>query len=140
MTLTEALDALLKAGRIRAAWLPGMLLVRRHHNPVEMIHVIQLHCGRPTVWATRDVESVDWALCTERDDGWPEDVEPSLLSVATVGCLAEIAREVTGDPGGYAAPVEDAGHWEAYAGLHAGLAATEGEAWAAVIIAAAEAR
>jgi hypothetical protein len=64
--------------------------------------------------------------------------EPDLTSPKDVGCLAALAREATGDPGGYAAPVEDAGHWEAYAGLHAGLAATEGEAWAAVLIAAAE--
>lgn len=136
MTLVQALAALHAAGRIRSPWLPGMLAVRRRHDPVEMARVVQTHAGRVTVWANRDVEGIDWVISTEREDGWPDDVEVA-HDPASDGCLLALLREASCDPLRRTSP-RLIGGWGMVSrrfDVAEGLGDTEGEAIAAAIIA-----
>jgi len=97
MTLTEALVALHKAGRIRSPWRDGM---KFHTMRVFLDHSVQ-HGARWSCLVPRYTgtyydlcppEICDW----ERAEGFGD---PDLSDPATRGCLLALAREASGDPG-----------------------------------------
>ena len=117
MTLTEALVALRKAGRLRNQWLPGMLLSRYPLDPDEEEYVVRY----------------DGIAPIGRDRMHPVFGDP-----ATVGCLLALLREATGEPGAYTAPsptTSEVDHWECHTGNASFLEPTEGEAIVAALIA-----
>lgn len=141
--MIHVLRALHQAGRIRSPWLPGMLGVRRRHDPPELIRVLQLGSdGRPICWAARDPDEGpdEWVVCTESVDGWPGDVEVA-DDPATTGCLLALVQEASGDPT-YHARWTVLGYWlverAEYGGVQ-GRASTEGGAISVALTAIAEA-
>lgn len=138
MTLTEALRALVKAGRIRSPWLTGMMV------GVELPD--RLICGLRITGRGRG-----------RDDGLlycahtpvplgavavPADgvVDVSVQDPATVGCLLALLREATGDPMACVMSSTVAAAWVVKArGVYMESYTTEGEAIAAALVALAEA-
>jgi hypothetical protein len=128
VTLAEALKALHKARRISAAWLPGMKT-----NGWMYMGRWGIACGGGSFLGV-DTHGVQ-----------PGD--PCLTDPATVGCLAALAREATGDP----TLIVDchtgedeyivwsvSGNGPRFGPEFQGpVRDTEGEAWAAVLIAAA---
>lgn len=152
MTLREALGALHRAGRIRSPWLPGML-VSTGRDEI---------CTRITCrlsWS----DACRWHGSYDTSEkpihgGWLRiligamvDYEPDPSDPATVGCLAALAREADGRAGLFAAYISEPPEvWEVVAwDPEIGTAdawpgspardLTEGEAWAAALIAMAEA-
>jgi hypothetical protein len=125
VTLAEALKALHKARRISAAWLPGMKTNG------------WMYMGR---WAIACAGGSFLGV----DTHGVQPGDPCLTDPATVGCLAALAREATGEPYLSVESVLTAARgivWMAstprqFLGPER---PTEGEAWAAVLIAAAEA-
>lgn len=126
--LPEALARLTALGTIRSAWLPGMRA--DYHDGC---------CQR----VVADDEG-DGTLCPG------PDATPDLSDPATVGCLAALAREAWGDPHMHSRWSESGNRWEAIRGKLAstgsyvklgrvaGAGPTEGEAWAAALIAKAD--
>lgn len=149
MTLTEALHRLHRAGKIRSPWLPGMKLVGAYADYPARVHAFG---ERP--FDTEDVvaeEPLRWWVEPETRDGGPYKGPylPDLTDPATVGCLAALAREATGNPTlmvdcddarskARGAPVWHAFSWRAGTPDYPRFD-TEGEAWASVLIRAAEA-
>ena len=127
MTLTEALDALEKAGRIKSRWLPGML-AERWSGPCH---------------GTRRCIDSDWR------NGFPgSDWSPDLSDPMTALGMLLLAREAWGDPSLALCCIDEAipSEWAwtdnglspaAAVDLH-GEWPTESEAITAAIIAAAE--
>jgi hypothetical protein len=134
VTPVDALRALHRAGRIRTPYLSGIRVVGRR--------------GLPTAWMRVEGEP------TRLHGEWA-NAEPDLIDPATVGCLAALAREAIAASGYrfvgsvYAQPrttrVPSVDPWlivgvqETVPANWLGLgAASEGEAWAAVLVALAE--
>lgn len=116
MTLTDAL----RVFRDRGIGLPwGMLWIRATDDA-------RVRGG------DSDVDLFNLISPPGASEGW----QPSLVDPATVGCLLSLLREAS-EPTTYVAPVSD--HWECYCGAEVHLAATEGEAIAAALVAVAEA-
>jgi len=126
VTLTQALGALHKAGRIASPWRPGM----------RAIFDRKMIGGR--VPFRRSDDGLRWLFPSdiERENSIIDaEAEVDLADAATVGCLAALAREASGDPSAHARPRGEL--WEVVVGSgpdDVGVA-TEGEAWAAVLIA-----
>jgi hypothetical protein len=121
VTLAEALKALHKARRISAAWLPGMKT-----NGWMYMGRWGIACGGGSFLGV-DTHGVQ-----------PGD--PCLTDPATVGCLAALAREATGEPllvAQHSEYLPGGPGWAVVGNGWARSGTTEGEAWAAALIAAA---
>lgn len=143
MTLTEALFHLaLRVGRTSSPWRPGMRVIRN-----------DVACRL----AWQDAEHWHGSYNSDempRHGGWLRirhsdmaGYAPDLTDPATVGCLAALAREATGDRHlwvvGHEEDETTEEEWHIrqplrYGSRCLGDGSTEGEAWAAVIVAAAE--
>lgn len=88
MTLTQALGALHRAGRIRSPWLPGMLVV--HDYPAEDEHPPGQLRYRMSGEGEHCIGYLPW-------DPPEVEVTPDLTDAATVGCLLSLLREATGE-------------------------------------------
>lgn len=137
MTLREALDILHRAGRIRSPWLPGMatgddgcvrILDVEHDGIPGLIRVIDDDLCASWVWPWE--RPCPQPHCERCDIG-----DPDLTDPATVGCLAALAREASGERDAYA--ISASGWTVCFRDLrpldYHGL--TEGDAWKAALVA-----
>jgi hypothetical protein len=143
-SLTEALAVLHRAGRIRTPWLGGMRIVGKYPE-----YPIRIHDFGERVLDAEDMVSPDqpwrWWSEPQTSNGGPcpGPYVPDLADPATRGCLAALAREAVGDPTLTVETVLTAARgivWMASTprAILGPERPTEGEAWAAVLIAAAE--
>ena len=135
MTLTEALAALHRAGKIASPWLPGM-----HGFDTRGVgfRVLLMHHSGGAIVMTDGMITQTLPVSAEFMGMAIHDLQDR----ATIGCLLALAREVWGDPGLHACPHSSGTVWWVYTGQGHGPIAqgpTEAEALAACIIAAAEA-
>jgi hypothetical protein len=139
VTLVEALAVLHRAGRIRAPWLGGMFAggrvgPRGGQRKARVFKVFDDGVGMTFDLNNRPVP-LHYELRCE-----PSEVAPDTEDPATRGCLAALAREAWDVPEMYAHPYGRG--WSCFVwnaeGQRTWNGDTEGEAWAAVLIAAAE--
>lgn len=81
MTLTEALAALQAAGKIKSAWLPGMLV---KDSLGRTARKTGFQPPEATLVGHRTMEA--------------SQAQPVLTDAATVGCLLALVREASGEP------------------------------------------
>lgn len=160
MTPGEALRALHAAGKNRSPWLPGMVVyasgcplaasttrITHVHGPshegwVDTQHGPRLFTSCPEGRYFEPVAGVRRWRTGARHDLWEPFLDRPTEDPATVGCLAALAREASGDPGLSAqAPTDPhGGNWYILVPSEGAWATdsgapTEGEAWAAFLIA-----
>lgn len=147
--LVDDLRTLHEAGKIRSPWLPGMKLVGAYKD-----YPVRVHAFGERPFDTEDVaneEPLRWWVEPETREGGPYKGPhlPDLTDAATVGCLAALAREAMRDPTlaiDCHTGEDEYIHWSVFGSgprhgpeFEGPWRDTEGEAWAAVLHAAAEA-
>ncbi len=109
MTLTEALQRLHEAGKIKDAWLPGMRVLHpgglesagsmeRHDIPLRAYDENEEPAIAGDPWSI--VEGYDGSCSPKQGPEWT----PDLTDPATLGCLLALVREASGDPVAYTVP------------------------------------
>lgn len=127
-----------RLARLPGCWRPGM---RDDSHPRSRVVDVWPN-GYPRRWVNEGEDGDRYTLGgNEARECWADCV-PDLTDPATRGCLAEWAREVYGDPNLHAAPT--GARWQIRTGgwRHRPPVAesmTEGDAWAAAILAKLEA-
>lgn len=133
MTLTQALRALHKAGKITNPWPRGLRVLWTSYAAA----------GRVVASSQRGIQILEWEAAVERRT-WGHDQVPAAFEIdlddpATRGCLLELIREATDRPIAYAYKPLTAWVVCDHPGNPAlGTGWTEGEAIAAAIVRLAE--
>lgn len=130
-----------RLARLPGCWRPGM---RDDSHPRSRVVDVWPN-GYPRRWVNEGEDGDRYTLGgNEARECWA-DCAPDLTDPATRGCLAEWAREVYGDPNLHATPTIGRTGWRIACGrgttvtgrngIYVEAADTEGDAWAAAILA-----
>ncbi len=129
MTPGEALRALHGAGRLAQPWLAGMRTTRPHWRAYAREGGLA-GAGEPAGYVA------DWEALF--GGSYPVQRQPDTTDPATVGCLAALAREALGRPRMTCTPYSVGDGWGISGAPHTivvEMHPTEGEAWAAALVA-----